>query len=167
MKEIKNKSQSCLLIVGIFLSVEAMTECDKPGLPYDRGAFGYNAANTDNRNVAGFYTGVRCDRIELDHVVSLKDAWLTGAWQWDAEKLRRFSNDQSNLVPACASINRSKGASTPADFRRKSSDERGLDYKIVNWCGYLARYQKVKASYGLSYCNNSKMAMNSCATLRK
>ena len=154
MKEIRQKIQCCLLSLGLCLSAEATSSCDTPSPPYSREAFSYNVDNLDKRNVIGFYTGARCDRIEFDHVVSLKDAWLTGAWQWDDDKRSRFANDQLNLVPACASVNRSKGASTPSNFLRKSRDGRGLDYDIIGWKKYLNRYRSVKRKYGLSFCNN-------------
>ena len=36
--------------------------------------------------------------IEIDHVVSLSDAWQKGAQAWDEDTLRTFGNDPLNLL---------------------------------------------------------------------
>lgn len=41
----------------------------------------------------GFYTNQSCDFINIDHVVSLKDAYDSGAASWSAYKKRTFVND--------------------------------------------------------------------------
>ena len=109
----------------------------------------------------GFYTGRSC-KTNVDHVVSLKDAHLSGAWQWPAEKKRRFANDKKNHVPSCPKINSSKGASVPSDFVRKSSDGRGLDYELKDLCAYIEIYHTVKLTYQLSFKNNNASLFSQC-----
>ena len=105
---------------------------------------------------------MECEDIEIDHVVSLADAHESGAALWsDAEKAL-FANDRSNHVAACASINRSKGSSTPSDFLRKSSDGVGVEFRFVDFCGYVARYVAVKEAYQLSFENNDEETLEGC-----
>lgn len=110
----------------------------------------------------GYYSGQVCEDIDIDHIVSLSDAHESGAALWsDAEKAL-FANDRSNHVAACASINRSKGSSTPSDFLRKSNDGAGVEFSFVDFCGYVARYVSVKDAYGLSFENNDEVLLESC-----
>ena len=128
---------------------------------YDRRAFGKFEA-LEYSSVIGFYTGKSCSQIDFDHVVSLKDAWLSGAWQWSMERREAFANDPQNLVQACRSINRSKGASLPKDFIRKAEDGKGLDYEIKNKCAYFGKYLSVKSNFELSLEKNDMELLLSC-----
>jgi hypothetical protein len=62
------------------------------------------------------YTGSRIDYvvgdgalIDIDHVVSLGNAWATGAFSWPIKKRAAFANDPLNLLPTDAGANRQKG----------------------------------------------------------
>ena len=101
---------------------------------YNRKSFQYKSypPNTD----IGFYTLSRCDT-NIDHVVSLKDAHDSGAGFWNNSLKEQFANDKANHVPSCSRVNSSKGASTPLDFFRKSSDGKGMEYEIKSFCSYL------------------------------
>ena len=94
--------------------------------------------------------------------MSLSDAHKSGAALWsDAEKAL-FANDRSNHVVACASINRSKGSSTPSDFLRKSSDGAGVEFRFVDFCGYVARYVALKEAYELSLESDDETLIAGC-----
>ena len=61
--------------------------------------------------------------LDIDHLVPLKEAWVSGACQWDKEKRERYSNGQGIrtlrrgwLVPALSGLNRSKGAKRPDEW---------------------------------------------------
>ena len=127
---------------------------------YDRKDFNYRSykPGTD----IGFYTGKACDFINIDHVVSLKDAYESGAANWSASKKETFANDRRNHVPSCGRVNSSKGSAAPKDFLRRSSDGRGLDYKIVRWCEYVIKYHSVKQAYGLSFIVNDRSIFERC-----
>ena len=133
---------------------------DAHASPYERGSYEFKSykASTD----IGFYTQKKCAAIDIDHVVSLKDAHESGAFAWSDAKKKRFANDVSNHVPSCASVNRSKGSSNPFDFLRKSRDGKGIDYQIVSFCEYLKKYYAVKITYGLSFNNNNKQVFDLC-----
>jgi len=78
------------------------------------------------------------DGIHIDHVVSLKEAWATGAHQWSPKRRLQFANDQMNLLATSASNNMKKG------------DKRASEWlPEVNVCDYLNRYVDVKVKYDL------------------
>ena len=128
---------------------------------YNRTDFSYKSYKPTTS--IGFYTNQSCDFINIDHVVSLKDAYDSGAASWSAYKKRTFANDKANHVPSCGRVNSSKGSAGPKDFLRRSNDGKGLEYKIVRFCEYVQKYYAVKAEYGLSFEANDSATFESCA----
>lgn len=110
----------------------------------------------------GFYTEDTCDSVHIDHVVSLKDAHVSGAMYWSNSLKEDFANDRENHRPACGSVNISKSASTPSEFLRKSQDGRGLDYEIDSFCEYINIYFYIKEKYQLSTANNDLSVLSLC-----
>ena len=127
---------------------------------YDRSAFNFHSYKPNTS--IGFYTGQSCDFINIDHVVSLKDAYESGAASWSASKKESFANDRDNHVPSCGPVNSSKGSAVPSDFLRRSNDGKGLEYKIVRFCEYVQKYYRVKLRYSLSLEGNSVETFASC-----
>ena len=127
---------------------------------YNRSDFNYHSYKP---NVSiGFYTNQSCDFINIDHLVSLKDAHESGAASWSPDKKRSFANDRSNHVPSCGRVNSSKGSAGPKDFLRRSNDGKGLEYEIVRFCGYVQKYYAVKVKYGLSFQDNDSATFEQC-----
>ena len=147
--------KSILILIFLPLAIES------EAVSYDRKDFNYRSYKPDTS--IGFYTGKTCDFINIDHVVSLKDAYESGAASWSATKKEAFANDRSNHVPSCVRVNSSKGSATPKDFLRRSRDGKGLDYKIVRWCEYVATYKAVKTKYQLTFANNGRKLLSDCA----
>ena len=145
------------IVVAIALLLASLSFADG----YDRSAFNFKSYKAPACAV-GFYTNQTCDRINIDHVVSLKDAYESGASGWDDSAKEAFANDRSNHVPSCARVNSSKGSEGPSDFLRRSSDGKGLDYEIVNFCEYVHKYYVVKKKYGLSFDNNKASPFEGC-----
>jgi hypothetical protein len=127
---------------------------------YERKDFDYRSYKPNTS--VGFYTNQSCDFINIDHVVSLKDAYDSGAASWSAYKKRTFANDRSNHVPSCGRVNSSKGSVGPKDFLRRSNDGKGLEYEIVRFCEYVQRYYAVKVEYGLSFEGNDSATFEQC-----
>ena len=127
---------------------------------YDRKDFNYRSYKPNTST--GFYTNKACDFINIDHIVSLKDAYESGAASWGASKKKAFANDTSNHVPSCGRVNSSKGSAGPSDFLRRSNDGRGLEYEIVRFCEYVQKYYSVKVKYGLSFRDNKIQPFKSC-----
>jgi hypothetical protein len=127
---------------------------------YDRKVFNYQSYKPNT--AIGFYTNQSCDFINIDHVVSLKDAHESGAASWSPDKKRSFANDRANHVPSCGRVNSSKGSAGPKDFLRRSNDGKGLDYEIVRFCDYVQKYYAVKVRYDLSLADNDSVTFKSC-----
>ena len=150
------RALSSIIISAIALAVVSLASADG----YDRKDFNYRSYKPNT--AIGFYTGKACDFINIDHVVSLKDAHDSGAASWSDSKKQTFANDRRNHVPSCGRVNSSKGSAVPKDFLRRSRDGKGLDYKIVRWCEYVTKYHAVKIKYGLSFRANNRQIFSSC-----
>ena len=143
------------------LLILALTALSSFADSYDRKEFNYRSYKPNTS--IGFYTNQSCDFINIDHIVSLKDAYDSGASSWGASRKKAFANDRSNHVPSCGRVNSSKGSAGPSDFLRRSRDGRGLEYEIVRFCEYVQKYYEVKVKYGLSLQSNSKSIFASCS----
>lgn len=93
----------------------------------------YTGSTIDYRQGDGFL-------IDIDHVVSLGNAWATGAFGWDVTKRAALANDPLNLLPADASANRQKGDGDAATW---------LPANRAFRCRYVSRQVAVKSKYGL------------------
>ena len=151
-----NKTLSKIFTVSIAIGIASMSFADG----YDRKDFSYRSYKPNTS--IGFYTDKTCDFINIDHVVSLKDAYESGASSWGASKKKTFANDRSNHVPSCGRVNSSKGSEGPSDFLRRSNDGKGLEYNIVRFCEYVQKYYAVKVKYGLSLVFNDKKTFGTC-----
>ena len=127
---------------------------------YNRSDFNFHIYKPDTS--IGFYTGQSCALINIDHIVSLKDAYDSGAASWGVSKKESFANDRSNHVPSCGRVNSSKGSARPSAFLRRSNDGRGLEYEIVKFCEYVQKYYAVKVKYGLSFKGNEMHPFEGC-----
>lgn len=92
------------------------------------------------------YTGVDVhflvgeSSVDIDHVVSLSDAWQKGAQQLRPEARVRLANDPLNLLAVSASANRQKGDGDAATWLPKAKPYR---------CAFVARQVAVKRRYAL------------------
>ena len=127
---------------------------------YNRTDFNYQSYKPSTS--IGFYTNQTCDFINIDHIVSLKDAYDSGAASWGAPKKEVFANDRSNHVPSCGRVNSSKGSVGPKDFLRRGNDGKGLEYDIVRFCEYVQKYRTVKIKYDLSFASNDHTTFADC-----
>ncbi len=75
-------------------------------------------------------------KVDIDHIVPLKWAWMHGADRWERKKRIQIANDPANLVSVEASLNRQKGAKGPDEW---------LPPK--NRCQYLTRFQRIVKKY--------------------
>ena len=78
--------------------------------------------------------------IDIDHVVSLSDAWQKGAFRWTRTQRTIFANDPLNLLAVDNSANRQKGEGDAATWLPPNKAYR---------CLFVARQVAVKARYGL------------------
>ena len=156
----KHLSHKPIYSSALLSSLLLLQACSTVPPEYDRDSYAFVSYSSEVS--IGYYSGQTCEAIDIDHVVSLADAHESGAALWsDAEKAV-FANDRTNHVAACASINRSKGSSTPSDFLRKSNDGSGVEFSFIDFCGYVARYVSVKEAYQLSLESNDDELLESC-----
>ena len=83
-------------------------------------------------------------KLDVDHVVPLKEAHDSGAWQWGPAKKKWFANDLKNknhLIAVYASANRKKGAKDPAEWLPSNQD-------FLK--DYVRIWMKIKVDWGLS-----------------
>jgi hypothetical protein len=90
------------------------------------------------------------EAVQIDHVVSLSDAWYKGAREWDDQHRRDFANDPRNLLAVSAKANFDKA------FRDANA---WLPPNQAFRCEFVARQVSVKAAYRLWVSANEKRAM--------
>ncbi len=82
--------------------------------------------------------------LDIDHVVPLKHAYISGAWKWASQKKREYANFLTNsehLIAVDASANRSKGDAPPQLW---------MPPNLKFHCAYLTRWVSIKFRWGLS-----------------
>ncbi|NYG58830.1 hypothetical protein BJ980_001753 [Nocardioides daedukensis] len=79
-------------------------------------------------------------QVDIDHRVSLSNAWQTGAQQWSLAKRAAFANDPLNLSATAASANSSKSDGDAATWLPPNKAYR---------CDFVAAQVAVKTKYGL------------------
>jgi Protein of unknown function (DUF1524) len=65
------------------------------------------------------YTGeivANADKLDVDHVVPLAEAYRSGGFRWPDDKRRAFANDLSGLVLTRRALNRAKADQDPATW---------------------------------------------------
>lgn len=91
------------------------------------------------------YDGLVTDsagRLDVDHMVPLKEAWDSGAWAWSSTARSAYANDLDDpraLVAVSASSNRSKSDRDPAEW-----------LPALDRCGYAQGWVAVKWRWGLA-----------------
>lgn len=103
--------------------------------------------------------------LEIDHVVALKEAWDSGAWDWQPLHRVAFANDLDDsrtLRAVTASMNVAKGDRDPSNWLPPSPSA---------VCPFLADWVAVKVRWGLSMDASEhgrirNLLTSSCAGLR-
>ncbi len=78
--------------------------------------------------------------VDIDHVVALGNAWVSGAAEWPFKQRLALANDPLNLLAVEAAANRAKSDGDAATW---------LPANHAYRCAYVARQIAVKAKYGL------------------
>ena len=81
---------------------------------------------------------------DIDHMVPLKEAWISGAYGWNSKTLRAYANDLSyeySLVAVSAKSNRSKSDQDPVTWMPTDS---------AFACQYVSRWIGVKYRWSLA-----------------
>lgn len=80
------------------------------------------------------------EKVQIDHVVPLADAWQKGAQQWTPQRREEFANDTGNLLAVDGPMNQQKSAGDAATWLPPHKPFR---------CAYVAIQVDVKTRYGL------------------
>jgi hypothetical protein len=110
----------------------------------------------DDGDVIDPYTGetVPAALAQIDHVMSKKDAWDTGAWQWSMVQRRIFFTDTANLRAVRGTLNESKGDRGPDQWRPPKQ----------GWCAYSVIYTATAARWQLELTPAKKAALSEMHT---
>lgn len=82
--------------------------------------------------------------LDVDHLVPLEQAWVSGARRWTSGTRRNYANDlgyAGTLRAVTASTNRSKGGADPADW---------MPPRQIHHCKYIGTWIAVKYRWRLS-----------------
>jgi hypothetical protein len=126
-------------------TVKRHTKPDTNGCVLQSGALDPNDEESYGKDGAKFRRG--SGKIEIDHVVSLADAWRMGAYDWSTKRRQKFANDLMNLQAVDARTNRDKEDSTAEDWLPENQLER---------CAFVVRQVAIKKRYRLSVTHSER-----------
>ena len=93
------------------------------------------------------YTGdtvTDATKLDVDHMIPLKNAHDSGGWAWDKDKKAAYANEMGyvdHLIAVTASANRKKGARGPEEYKPANQDY---------WCDYAIDWVQIKVDWELS-----------------
>ena len=101
--------------------------------------------------------------MSVANVVTVREAWESGAWAWSASKRRSFVNERADvsiLALVLANSSQQRGDKDPADWMPSTG---------ANTCTYLRNWVSVKTKWGLAMDQREFTAVKSvfvrqCAT---
>jgi len=91
----------------------------------------------------------QAEAIQIDHVVPLAEAWVSGARHWGRTRPEAFANDLGELLAVDGPTNQSKGDGDPAAWRPRKGYQ----------CTYARRWIAIKSRYGLAVDPSEKAAL--------
>ena len=92
--------------------------------------------------------------LDIDHVVPLKNAWISGAWAWTTSKRESYANDLTDpqLIAVTDNVNQSKGDKSPDAWKPPLSSY---------YCTYARMWVRVKYVWDLTVTSAEKTALTS------
>lgn len=91
----------------------------------------------------------QAEAIQIDHVVPLAEAWVSGARTWSRDRREAFANDLHELLAVDGPTNMSKGDGDPAAWRPRKGFQ----------CAYARRWIAIKTRYALAIDPPEKSAL--------
>ena len=82
--------------------------------------------------------------MDIDHLVPLKNAYISGASNWSKKKKKRYYNYlkyDNHLIAVSKSANRNKSDKSPVDWLPPNKDYQ---------CEYVREWFKIKTAWGLT-----------------
>ncbi|CAE6482776.1 unnamed protein product [Rhizoctonia solani] len=92
--------------------------------------------------------------LDIDHIVPLKEAWVSGARDWTAARREALANDltRPQLLAVTDNVNQSKGDKDPAKWMPPLASYH---------CTYVRAWVTVKHYYALTVDSDEKAALSS------
>ncbi|TQN70025.1 putative secreted protein [Colletotrichum shisoi] len=92
--------------------------------------------------------------VDIDHMVPLKNAWISGAASWTTAKREQFANDltRPQLWAVTDSVNQSKSDKSPDSWKPSVTSF---------YCVYARSWVQVKSYWALSVTSAEKTALTS------
>ncbi|KAK4444216.1 hypothetical protein QBC34DRAFT_335504 [Podospora aff. communis PSN243] len=99
-------------------------------------------------------TWTQASDVDIDHMVPLKNAWVSGAKSWTTAKRRDFANDISSpeLWAVTDNVNQAKGDKSPDAWKPPLTSF---------YCTYARSWVAVKYKWALSVTSAEKSALTS------
>jgi hypothetical protein len=91
----------------------------------------------------------QAEAIQIDHVVPLAEAWVSGANQWSPRRRELFGNDLTELLAVDGLTNMSKGDGDPAAWRPRKGYQ----------CAYAEHWIAIKTTWRLAVDPPEKAAL--------
>jgi hypothetical protein len=90
--------------------------------------------------------------LDIDHVVPLKNAWISGAWAWTTTQREAFANDLTDpqLIAVTDNVNQSKSDKSPDVWKPPLASYH---------CTYARMWVRVKYVWALSVTSTEKAAL--------
>ena len=92
-------------------------------------------------------TSTEASKLDVDHMVPLKNAHDSGGWKWDKKKKSMYANDMrydDHLIAVTARANRQKGSKGPDEWKPENQDY---------WCEYALDWIQIKVDWELTVTN--------------
>jgi hypothetical protein len=92
--------------------------------------------------------------VDIDHMVPLKNAWISGAWAWTTAKRESFANDLTHpqLWTVTDNVNQSKSDKSPDAWKPPLSSF---------YCTYAKAWVRVKYVWALTVTSAEKSTLTS------
>ncbi|OAQ66454.1 hypothetical protein VFPPC_16033 [Pochonia chlamydosporia 170] len=114
------------------------------------------ACVAESGNWVSPYDGVKFTQahdLDIDHMVPLKNAWISGASQWTTDQRKALANDitRPQLWAVSAHANRGKSDDSPDEWKPPLK---------TFWCTYAKSWVQVKSFYKLTITDAEKGALS-------
>ena len=104
----------------------------------------------------GPYTGLTFSeswQVQIDHMVPLKNAHISGGWEWSDAKKRQYANelsDELHLITVQGKANMEKSDQNPADWKPEREEF---------WCEYGTAWERIKEKWDLQMSPSERSAV--------
>lgn len=99
-------------------------------------------------NDSAFYSLARTRQAAVDRLVSLEDAWVSGASDWTDEQRREFANDVETMLVVTTATAKERAAADGASWLPQH-----------NTCFFIGQQMQVKTDYNLSVDPKERQAL--------